>query len=432
MTKLITTIDQLPPALRDSVSPAERAFVEGLEAAGGRAEAAGRLPFAVTPHFASLAGPEADDPIRRQFFPDPRESEDGPFALQDPLGEARYRVTPRLVHQYPDRALLLAGGACAGYCRHCFRRVRMSGVPAFIGDDELAPALAYLKAHPEIREVLVSGGDPLMAPDNALEALFSKLRRANPALSLRICTRAPVTAPERITPELVKLCRSFLRQPPSAPGPLEPLRFAVHINHPRELSPLARQALDSLVSAGITVLVQTVLLKGINDSVDTLAALFTQCHALGLSPYYLFQLDLAPGTAHFRVPLKQGLVLYRGAARAAGITPSSPARPQKGAWHLVTSSHLVTGSHLVTSSHLGDGGRCGGLPPAEGEAEWTARTMERGGDFPPLPVYAVDLPGGGGKIWLDEDSIAGEEQRPEGRVYLLKGPDGTRWPYPAD
>jgi lysine 2,3-aminomutase len=381
MTELITSIDKLPPALRDSVSPAERAFVEGLEAAG-------RLPFAVSPHFASLAGPDAADPIRRQFFPDPRESEDDPFALQDPLGEAQYRASPRLIHQYPDRALLLAGGPCAGYCRHCFRRVRMSTAPAFINDDELAPALSYLQARPKIREILVSGGDPLSAPDATLKALFSKLRQANPALSLRICTRVPVTAPERITPELVELCQSFLRQVPDARG----LRFSVHINHPRELSPPTRQALGSLVSAGITVLVQTVLLKGINDSTDTLAALFTECHTLGLSPYYLFQLDLAPGTAHFRVPLRQGLALHR---------------------------------------ELRDGGRCGGIPPAEGEAEWTARTMERGGDFP-LPVYAVDLPGGGGKIRLDENSIAGEENRPEGRVYLLKGPDGRLWPYPAD
>jgi lysine 2,3-aminomutase len=229
----------------------------------------------------------------------------------------------------------------------------MSSAPAFISDDELAPALAYLQAHPEIREVLVSGGDPLTAPDDVLEALFTKLRKANPALSLRICTRVPVTAPERVTPELVELCCRF-----------RPLRFSVHINHPRELSPPTRQALHRLTQAGITVLVQTVLLRGVNDSAETLAELFAECHALGLTPYYLFQLDLAPGTAHFRVPLKQGLALY-----------------QKGARH--------------------------------------------------LPAYAVDLPGGGGKIRLSEDSIAGEEDHPGGRVYLLKAPDGRLWPYPA-
>jgi lysine 2,3-aminomutase len=257
----------------------------------------------------------------------------------------------------------------------------MSSAPAFISDDELAPALVYLQSHPEIREVLVSGGDPLTAPDSDLEALFTKLRGSQSrgsrqaAPSLRICTRVPVTAPERVTPELVELCRGFLRQPAEdaedrlyrGPG----LRFSVHINHPRELSPPTRQALDRLMRAGITVLVQTVLLRGVNDSAETLAALFDECHALGLTPYYLFQLDLAPGTAHFRVPLRQGLALYRD----------------------------LQNSHLVTNSHL--------------------------------PVYAVDLPGGGGKIRLGGESIAGEEQRPEGRVYLLRAPDGGLWPYPA-
>ncbi|MDR2135494.1 MAG: radical SAM protein, partial [Treponema sp.] len=284
---LSASLDGLPAALRTSASGAERAFAGGLEAAG-------RLPFAVTAHFASLARPEADDPIRRQFFPDPREalSESGPFALPDPLGEGLYRVSPRLVHQYPDRVLLLAGGACAGYCRHCFRRVRMSGGPAFITEAELAPVLPYLAARPGIRELLVSGGDPLTAPDAALENLFAQLRRARGGLALRVCTRVPVTAPARIGPPTAAMLAAW-----------KPLRVSAHINHPRELSAETRRALARLTRLGIPVLVQTVLLKGINDSAETLAALFRDCLDLGLEPYYLFQLDLAPGTAHFRVPL---------------------------------------------------------------------------------------------------------------------------------
>jgi lysine 2,3-aminomutase len=364
---LITSINGLPAALRDSVSPGEWAFVKSLEARPSSGQLfsnrppPGRLPFAVTPYFASLAGPEPEDPIRRQFFPDPREalSEGGPFVLEDPLGEALYRVSPRLIHQYPDRVLLLAGGACAGYCRHCFRRVRMSGGPSFITEEELDPVLSYLGARPEIRELLVSGGDPLTAPDRALRSLFSRLRRAG--LALRVCTRVPITAPQRITGELTALCRDF-----------RPLRFSVHINHPRELAPAARQALGALVRAGFPVLVQTVLLRGINDSAETLAALFRDCLALGLCPYYLFQLDLAPGTAHFRVPLRQGLALYR-----------------------------------------------------ELQELWN-----RAGETAGLPAYAVDLPGGGGKIRLSEASIAGED--PGSRAYLLKAPDGSLWPYPAD
>jgi lysine 2,3-aminomutase len=352
---LIRSIEELPAELRDSASAAERAFAGGLEAAG-------RLPFAVTAHFASLARPEAEDPIRRQFFPDPREalSESGPFALPDPLGEGLYRVCPRLVHQYPNRVLLLAGGACAGYCRHCFRRGRMSG--SFIGEAELEPVLSYLAAHPEIRELLVSGGDPLTSPDRALGGLFAKLRRASGALALRVCTRVPITEPARLDPPAAAMLAAW-----------KPLRVSVHINHPRELAAEARRALGLLTGAGIPVLVQTVLLKGINDRVETLAALFRDCLDLGLEPYYLFQLDLAPGTAHFRVPLKRGLALYR---------------------------------------ELGEG--------------------RRGGGTEKLPAYAVDLPGGGGKIRLSEQSIAGREDRPGGPVYLLRAPDGSLWPYPAD
>jgi lysine 2,3-aminomutase len=358
---LITSVDKLPPLLRDSLDPGERAFIEGLGAAG-------RLPFAVTSHFASLARPEADDPIRRQFIPDPREalSETGPFALEDPLGENHYQAAAGLVHQYPDRALLLAGGACAGYCRHSFRRARLGMRPAFIGGEELLPALAYLKSHPEIRELLVSGGDPLTAPDEGLEELFTRLRTARPDLSLRICSRLPVTGPERIGAGLAGLFRRF-----------RPLRVATHINHPRELSGECRRAFASLTGAGIPVLVQTVLLKGVNDRAETLAKLFRDCAKLGLRPYYLFQLDLAPGIAHFRLPLKQGLALYR-----------------------------------------------------ELQDLWAKlRDRPRGAE---LPAYAVDLPGGGGKIRLSEDSIAGEEDRPGGRVCLLRAPNGKLWEYPAD
>jgi lysine 2,3-aminomutase len=354
---LITSIDGLPAGLRDSASGAERAFAGALEAAG-------RLPFAVTAHFASLARPEAEDPIRRQFFPDPREalSESGPFALPDPLGEGRYLVSPRLVHQYPDRVLLLAGGACAGYCRHCFRRVRMSGGPAFITAAELAPVFSYLAARPGIRELLVSGGDPLTAPDRTLESLFSGLRRARGDLALRLCTRVPVTEPARLGPPTAAMLAAW-----------KPLRVSVHVNHPRELSAETRRALGLLVGAGIPVLVQTVLLRGINDSIETLAALFRECLDLGLEPYYLFQLDLAPGTAHFRVPLGRGLALYR-----------------------------------------------------ELEERWPEDKKGK------LPAYAVDLPGGGGKVRLSEQIIAGTEEGPGGPVYLLRAPDGSLWPYPAN
>jgi lysine 2,3-aminomutase len=355
---LITSIEDLPPALAASVSPEKKLFAGKLKTEGG-------LPFAVSPRFAALAGSDAEGPIGRQFIPDPREDLPDPFALDDPLGEALHRACPRLVRQYRDRALLLAGGECAGYCRFCFRRLRMSRAAPFISPAELEPVSAYLKARPEIREILVSGGDPLSAQDGELEALFSILRKARAGILLRLCTRVPITAPERLGPETIRLLARW-----------KPLRLSVHINHPLELgtraeasSPQAGEALSACVDAGLPVHVQTVLLRGVNDKAETLALLFRECLSLGLSPYYLFQLDLAPGTAHFRVALKDGLTIYK---------------------ELQT---LVSG--------LG------------------------------LPAYAVDLPGGGGKIRLHENIIAAEEERPEGRVCLLRGPGGKLWAYPA-
>jgi lysine 2,3-aminomutase len=344
---MITLIEELPPVLAASVSSEERNYITEIQQRG-------LLPFAVTEHFASLARPEKDDPIRRQFFPDPSETLPDPFALDDPLGEYQYRATPRLVHQYRDRALLLAANTCAGYCRHCFRRFWLSAPPP-IGD--LQPALAYLAAHTEIRELLVSGGDPLTLDNAALEELFLRLRSARPDLALRVCTRVPITEPSRFDAHTVALFANF-----------HPLRMVVHVNHPRELSTPTRTALAICADAGIPVLAQTVLLRGINDDPELLAQLFSCCLDLGLSPYYLFQLDLAPNTAHFRVPLKRGLEIYRELGR------------------------LVSGSGL--------------------------------------PAYAVDLPGGGGKIRLHENVIAGGKNTPEGYVYILKDYEGKEWFYP--
>ena len=344
---MITSVEGLPQGFASFVSAEEKSYISSIQRLGS-------LPFAVTEHFLSLASPKNDDPIRRQFFPDPREVLPDPFALDDPLGEYQYRVAPGLVHQYPDRALLLAANTCAGYCRHCFRRFWLSTLPPI---DDLEPALAYLAGHTEIRELLVSGGDSLTLDNAALEGLFCRLRTARPDLMLRVCTRVPVTEPSRLDSNTITLLANF-----------HPLRVVVHINHPLELSGPARTCLAACVDAGIPVLVQTVLLRGINDAPELLARLFSNCLELGLSPYYLFQLDLAPGTAHFRVPLKKGLEIYRAL----------------------------------------------------------------GGLISRLPAYAVDLPGGGGKLRLHENVIAGEKKAPEGLVYILKDHNGKEWYYPAE
>ncbi|MCL2762672.1 MAG: KamA family radical SAM protein [Treponema sp.] len=352
---LITSIENLPPALAAAISPAEKNYIAEIQLRG-------QLPFAVTPHFASLALPDTDDPIRRQFFPDPREALPDPFALDDPLGEYRYRCAPQLVHQYHDRALLLSAGACAGYCRYCFRRVWLASSPPAAGTDALQPAygaaLAYVAAQPAIREVLISGGDPLTLDNAGLVGLFCQLRQARPAVMLRVCTRMPITEPSRMDSETIALFAQF-----------RPLRLVVHINHPRELSAPSRAVFAACADAGIPIHVQTVLLRGINDDPALLAGLFRECLDLGLLPYYLFQMDLAPGTAHFRVPLKQGLAIYRAL------------------------SGLISGSGL--------------------------------------PAYAVDLPGGGGKIRLHEHSITGEKMTANGTAYILKDTGDGEWYYPA-
>jgi lysine 2,3-aminomutase len=369
--RIITSLAELPPALAARVSPEEKKYIAELKQQNV-------LPFGVTQHFAALARPAADDPIRRQFFPDPREALPDPFALDDPLGAAQHRavlpdggLVPRLIRQYRDRALLLAGGSCAGYCRHCFRRAWLGAAPGFISGRELESALAWLAAHSEVREILVSGGDPLTVDNAALAELFYKLRQARPGILLRVCSRAPVTDPARLSGETLDLFREFL-----------PLRLVAQINHPRELETppaaagitagstavSAAERLVACVSAGIPVHVQTVLLKGINDDPAVLAALFRACLDAGLTPYYLFQLDRAAGTAHFRVPLERGLAVYRETAA------------------------LISG--------LG------------------------------LPAYALELPGAG-KLRLHENCIAGKKTTAAGQVYLLRDGGGGLWEYPA-
>ncbi len=343
---LITRLEDLPDQLQRGLEESERAFL---------CNQGNRLPFAVTPFYASLALPQADDPIRRQFLPDPRELERSPVELDDPLGEVLHRAAPRLVHQYRDRVLLLSNGTCAGYCRHCFRRVWTGESNGFIGEEELRPILEYLSAHSEVREVLVSGGDPLFASDERLSRLFAALRHARPGVLLRICTRMPAVHPFRLDQALINLLRAW-----------RPLRLVVHLNHPRELPQETRDVLSACVDAGIPVHAQTVLLRGVNDDAIVLAKLFRELTDLGATPYYLFQGDLAPGTAHFRVPLARGIDLYEETAQ------------------------------LVSSLAL--------------------------------PRYAVDLPGGGGKIALSRTVLS---ERKSG-FFLLHSADGKAWRYPDE
>ncbi|MBU2490104.1 MAG: KamA family radical SAM protein [Proteobacteria bacterium] len=259
----------------------------GMDARGVARATAGH-PALVNPYFLSLIR-SADDPLGRQVVPDPREADDpsGP----DPLAEESMSPAPGLVHRYPDRVLLLAETRCAVRCRYCMRK-RLAGESA----PDPGPALAYIRDNPGVREVILSGGDPLMMETGRLEDLLARLKAIPHVEVLRIHSRVPGALPERISPDLAAMLARF-----------HPLYVNIQFNHPAELTPQAGRACGLLAETGIPLGSQTVLLAGVNDRAETLAALFRGLLALRVRPYYLHHLDRVPGTAHFQVPLSRGL-----------------------------------------------------------------------------------------------------------------------------
>lgn len=282
--------------LRDSITdPAQLAARFGLDPASLR-EVAARYPLRITPYYLNLI--EApDDPIWRQCVPDPREL-DAAGLPADPLAEERLAPVPGLVHRYPDRALLLACGECAVYCRFCTRKRQVGCGAMAAAGSRLEAALAYIATTPTIREVILSGGDPLLLPDAALDDLLGRLRAIPHVRTLRIHSRVPATLPQRITPQLCSVLRRY-----------HPLWLNTHFNHPRELAPEAADACALLADAGIPLGNQTVLLVGVNDAAPVLAELCTGLIELRVRPYYLHHLDLTAGTAHFRTAVEAGLAL---------------------------------------------------------------------------------------------------------------------------
>ena len=293
-----------------------RARFPGLAVTDAMRAAAARFPMAITPHVASLIGrPDFSDPIFAQFVPGGGELAAAPWASADPLAELPFSPLPRLVRRYPDRAVLLATSACAAYCRHCFRK-RVSGTPdAAIGASELRAVARWLRANPRVDDVLVSGGDPLLLPDDAIARILAALRGVPSVRAIRIATRAPCTLPSRVTAGLVRILR------PRRGGAAT--YASVQFNHPRELAPAAMRACARLVDAGIPVLNQTVLLSGVNDDPATMAALCRGLYHNRIRPYYLFQADLVRGIEHFRTPLATGLAIMK-ALRAELSGPAIP------------------------------------------------------------------------------------------------------------
>ncbi|WP_244437931.1 KamA family radical SAM protein [Salinispira pacifica] len=320
-----------------------------------------RIPYGVSRYYASLAENENpdSDPIAAQYIPRPQEQITLPEESSDPIADEQYSVSPRVIHHYHDRILILVNDRCATYCRHCFRRHFTGSSDGRISSGELDAAAEYLKKTPQVQEVLLSGGDPLMMSDRELSEVIIMLKNAVPGrrLLFRLASRMPVVLPSRITRDLVQTLSAAADKR---------LWVVTHANHPRELTPEFEQAVSRFVDGGIPVLNQAVLLRGINNSADTLEALFRGLIQMRVKPYYLFQGDLAAGTSHFRTGINEGLDLMDELrSRLSGMA---------------------------------------------------------------MPTYAVDLPGGGGKIPLTRETVSQDGDA----GYILKDRQGRVYRYPRE
>lgn len=324
--KRIRTLEQLDRIL--VLSDDERAaLVEG----------ASMLPVGITPYYLSLIDREnADDPLRKTVIPRTNEFLRTPGEADDPLGEDGHSPVPGLVHRYPDRVLLLALDFCSTYCRYCTRSRVVGHGEIMPNESRLEQAFAYLREHTEIRDVLISGGDPLALSEDRLDWILSHLRDIPHIEFVRIGTKMPAVLPQRITPQLCRVLRKY-----------HPLWMSVHFLHPDECTPEAVQACGRLVDAGIPLGSQTVLLKGVNDDVETMKSLVHKLLMARVRPYYLYQCDPISGSAHFRTPVAKGL-------------------------------EIIEGLRGHTTGYA-------------------------------VPTYVIDAPGGGGKIPLQPNSIVGRE-----------------------
>jgi len=266
------------------------------------AEVAARYAVAITPAMVDLIDP-ADplDPIARQFVPEARELAQSPQESGDPIGDDAFSPVDGIVHRYPDRALLKIVNACAVYCRFCFRREMVGPGRGGLSPAALAGALDYIRIHPQIWEVILSGGDPLVLSARRINDAVGSLAAIDHVKVIRVHTRVPAVAPERVSPALVRALRAR-----------DKATFVVlHVNHPRELTKKARAACARFIDAGIPMLSQSVLLRGVNDNAETLGALMRSLVECRIKPYYLHHADLAPGTAHLRTTIAEGQALMR-------------------------------------------------------------------------------------------------------------------------
>jgi lysine 2,3-aminomutase len=315
----------------------------------------GRLAVGITPYYAALMDPlEPEEPIRRTMLPVAAEFFQSAGEAEDPLGEDAASPVPGIVHRYPDRVLFLVTSFCAVYCRYCTRARLVSHTgEVHFNQAQFERALAYIRGHREIRDVLISGGDPLTMGDDRLEWLLSRLRAIPHVDFVRIGTKVPVVLPQRVTPQLLAMVRRY-----------HPVWMSLHFMHPAEVTPEVHEACGRLADAGIPLGSQTVLCRGVNDSVETMRDLVHRLLKARVRPYYLYQCDPITGSAHLRTPIEKGL-------------------------------EIVQGLRGHTTGYA-------------------------------VPTFVVDAPGGGGKIPLYPDMVAGRD----GDDVLLRNYAGRIYRYP--
>ena len=286
----ITTLEQLEQYLE--LTPDERA---------GCLFANSKLALAITPYFFNLIDPnDPEDPIRRQVVPSSGETQVAPEELLDPVGEENTKPVDGIVHRYPDRVLFLVTDRCAAYCRYCTRSRLVSNAQDYNFHPEFESGLQYISEHPEIRDVLLSGGDPLLLSDKKLDYLLGELRKIPHVEFIRIGSRIPVFLPQRITPAL---CEIFKKH--------GPIWLSIHVNHPNECTHDLRDACERLSFAGVPIGNQSVLLQGVNNDAEIMKSLIHRLLMMRVRPYYLYQCDLITGSAHLRADPREGIEIIR-------------------------------------------------------------------------------------------------------------------------
>ena len=331
-----------------------------------------QYPMRVNPYYLSLIK-DVDDPIWRQAVPSEKELHASVCHI-DPLEEENQSPVPNLVHRYPDRALFLVCSECAMYCRFCTRKRKVGGESMLVNRDTIERGLDYLRAHPEIRDVIVSGGDPLLLADEKLDWILSELRAIPHIEIIRIGSRIPVVLPQRITMGLIRVLRKY-----------QPIYLNTHFNHPDEITETSAKACARLADAGIPLGNQTVLMRGINDDPAVMKRLMQKLLAIRVRPYYIYQADMVQGTDHFRTSVEEGIEIIRalrGHTSGLGVPAYVIDAPGGGGKIPILPDYLQSlGEEVVLKNYLGDTFRYANVKQ-EAPAEPSRLVANAKGDIP--------------------------------------------------